>query len=165
MANKNLVRRPVNKTGRNSFGPGFVRHFHYVLDSPAYRDLSPVARGVYMVLKRWFNGTNNGNIYCSVRDLSKELHCSKDTASAALRELVDHGFIKCQQRGSFNWKRGMASRWSLTEENLGDHAATKDFMRWTPQQQKDGPRKRTKRPDRGTLSVEGVVKKSETVLG
>ena len=164
MSNRNRpVRRSLGKNGRTKHGPSFVRHFHYVLDCPAYRDLPALPRAVYMVLRRRFNGRNNGNIYCSVRDLAKELHCSKDSAAKALWILADHGFITSVQPGSFNWKSGKASTWTLTEEALGDNLATKDFLRWQPSEKKVGPKIRTKRPVKGTLDIGTVTRKPKGV--
>ena len=132
---KRLIRRPVNKKGRNRYSR-FVLYYHHELDCPAYRDLKAIPRAVYMELRRRFNGTNNGYIFCSVRDLSAELHCSKDTAGKALWTLAKHGFIICNQLGSFNWKSGQASTWTLTVEPLNDKPATKDFLRWQPPEKK-----------------------------
>ena len=100
----------VDATGRSKHGPRFVMHPHWVLDGEAYRDLRALPRAIYTFLRRRFNGTNNGHINVSVRMIAAELRCSKDSAGKALGVLVDHGFIKCAQKGSFHWKHGTASR-------------------------------------------------------
>lgn len=131
--------RGANRKGRSRNRPRFAMHYHYLLDCPAYRDLRPLARGAYMLLKRRFNGSNNGHINCSIRDLTKELHCGKDSARAALKELVEHGFIRQAQPGSFNYKIPHSPSWILTEEALDDTLATKDFMRWELKRKKPVP--------------------------
>lgn len=130
------IRRKVGKNGRNAYGPGHVRHYHYLLDSPAYQDLRPVARCVYMFLKRLFNGNNNGHLYASTRVLAKAVKCSKDTANDALAELQSHGFIRCAQRGSFHYKIAHAPRWILTEYEYNGSPPTKDFMQWQAPEKK-----------------------------
>ena len=83
-----------------------------------------------MELKKRFNGRNNGEISCSIRELTRELHCGKDTATAALAELVEHGFIRQSQPGSFQFKIRHAALWILTEEEYDGAPPTKDFLHW-----------------------------------
>ncbi|MCC0007828.1 MAG: GntR family transcriptional regulator [Hyphomicrobiaceae bacterium] len=122
-------RRAVNKKGRNKHAT-FVKLEGYVLRCDAYRALRPVARAIYTELRRRFNGRNNGQISCSVRELAAELHGGKDTIRTALDDLIAKGFIKRAQKGSFNFKLRHATTWILTEENLGDETATIEFLRW-----------------------------------
>ena len=98
------------KTGQ----PRFVQLFHWMLNSPAWKDLDANARAIYVELTRRYNGSNNGRIAYSVRQAAADLKISKDTAARAFRSLKDHGFIVCERRGAFQWKVRHASEYRLT---------------------------------------------------
>jgi len=157
--------RGVNKKGRSKRGEPFVMLWRHVLQCEAYQSLKALPRAVYTELRRRFNGSNNGQITCSLRMLEAELHCSKDSAAKALRELEEKGFIKCAQPGSFNYKVRHAPTWILTEEEHGGQPATKDFMRWRPAEKENaGPETRTKCPHSGTDGTNCVAVLPQTVL-
>lgn len=123
--------------------PKFVQLFHWEMDNPAYRDLSALARGIYLEIKRRYNGSNNGFIVYSVRQAADEFGVSKSTTARAFTELQTHGFIFAEQRGAFHWKIDVsglrhrpASEWRLTAyhndrvHGIESRYPTKDFMRW-----------------------------------
>src|SRR5215831_10135696 len=87
-----------------SKGPRFVQLFHYILNSAAWRDLSPTARTIYVEIAKRYNGTNNGFIVYSVREAAADLKIGKTTAANGFTELQLHGFIFPEQRGAFHWK-------------------------------------------------------------
>jgi hypothetical protein len=62
---------------------------HWMLNSPAWRSLSPVARCVLIELLSIYNGANNGFIAMSARTAGERVGCVKDTAARAFRELQD----------------------------------------------------------------------------
>ena len=124
--------RKMYSNGRQKGEDRFVRHPHWLMNSPAWKSLSPTARCVEMELKKLYNGRNNGDIYLSVREAAKRVGVSPNTAQKALYELVDRGFIIPKQKGSFGWKKGVATSWILTEEKYNDALPTKNFMRWEP---------------------------------
>jgi hypothetical protein len=106
--------------------------------------LDPVARALYVQLKRRFNGSNNGSIGYGIRQAADDLHVGKSTAARAFRKLIDHGFIIPAKEGKFDRKSRHSSEWLLTEYPADidiDHpdrgvriraydAARKDFTRW-----------------------------------
>jgi DNA-binding transcriptional MocR family regulator len=124
--------------------PRFVQLFHWEMKNAAWRDLSATARALYVEIKARYHGTNNGMIGYSVRKAGEELNISKGTASRAFRELVCHGFIVAEQKGSFSYKmdaegkrKRLASEWRLTaydSDVARDYASrlpTKEFTRWS----------------------------------
>lgn len=127
--------RKVDRTGRSIAEGRFIKLDHWLFDSPAYRSLSAVERGLYAELKRCYTGYNNGELYLAVRDAAARLHVGKSTAAEAFHKLEHRGFIRLNRLGAFNLKsdarRGMASTWILTEYEYADQLATKDFMRWS----------------------------------
>lgn len=110
----------------------FVMIEHWVMDTPAWRDLDPVARCAYVEVRRRYYGSNNGRIGISVRDLADLLGVSKDTAARALLSLQAHGFLVPMTRGSFNRKVRHSTEYRLTEDgcDVTNTLATKDFARW-----------------------------------
>lgn len=146
--------RRHDATGRST-NERFVWLKHWLLNSPAWKSMKPIPRALYVALRKRFNGTNNGQISISVREAATEIRCAKDSAMRALWELEEKGFIKCSQRGDFNWKLKLASTWILTEESHGGEFATKDFMRWK-EKEKSGPKPRTHRSQKkDDIAAEG----------
>lgn len=142
--------RGHNAKGRSKRRDRFVKLDHWLQDTDAWQSLGPAPRALYIELARRYNSLNNGEISMSVREAARLLHIAKDTATKAFKELEAKGFIKRNVCGSFNWKLKQATTWILTNYNLGDELATKEFARWRPQKTKDGPNKLTGRPKSGT---------------
>jgi hypothetical protein len=90
----------------------FLLLFRNVKRSKAYHSLSPVARCALVELIDRYNGTNNGRIGLGVRELAYEVHCSKDTAAMALKELDDAGLARPITPGV--WRGRRATEWCLT---------------------------------------------------
>ena len=67
----------------------------------AYRCLSMGARVLYVALKRryWRDRHNNGRIYLSQRDTSRELNRDTNQITRSFRELQHFGFIVQTNRG------------------------------------------------------------------
>jgi hypothetical protein len=123
-----------NKKGRSKGGPVYFRVFHFVMDTPAWLSLSTAARAAYLQIGRRYNGTNNGTIGLSVRHLAYELKSSRDTASRALRELEDAGFIDTVKTGTFARRNRKASEYRLTvfRCDLSNHPPSKRFLEHGP---------------------------------
>jgi len=126
-------KRPI-ANGRNRANEPYIRHFRWQLNCPAWQSLSMTARCLEMELKALYNGANNGDLFLSVREAADRLGIADNTASKAFRELEAKGFITPKQKGSFSWKKRHATLWILTEFECNGKLATKDFMRWQPQE-------------------------------
>jgi hypothetical protein len=130
-----------------------VRLYHWLMRSPAWKGLPPVARALYAELAKHYNGSNNGKIGYSVRQAAEDLRISKDTAGQYFRVLQARGFIDPVRRGAFSRKMRHATEWRMTEFtcDASGMAPTKDFMRWEVTQDlehgtatgTDGPNNRT----------------------
>lgn len=119
------------KAGRG--GPRHVRLYHHMLESNAWAALSANARAIYVEIAKRFMGTNNGRIPHSVREAAASLHISTATASRAIHQLQELGFIVAVTKGAFSLKKRHATEWRLTEfagdvpgSSLG--VASKEFM-------------------------------------
>jgi hypothetical protein len=84
-------------------------------------------------------GTNNGRLIFSCRMAAEALGISKDKASDCFKKLTGCGFIMPMEKGGFNRKGNsarQATTWLITEfaSDVTGKLATKDFMRWSPDQ-------------------------------
>lgn len=122
-----------NKTGRSKTEP-FLKLTWFMLESPAWRSLTPAARAIYIELAKLYNGRNNGWLALSVRDAAQRCRVNKDTAAKALAELQAAGFVECVTPGGFTRKVRHATEWRLTGERCDKTGAlpSKAFMRWRP---------------------------------
>ncbi len=123
---------------------------YWMLQSPAWRSLSPVARSVFIELAAIYNGSNNGRLALSARDAAERVRCSKNTAARAFAELAQKGFIDLCSHGHFDRKTPHAAEYRLTLypcDRTGERAS-KRFMNWHPDQPKS-----VAGPTRGTAGV------------
>ncbi len=126
----------ANRSGRSAGNiPRFVRMYHWEMDCAAYRALSCYARALLLEIRKRYNRTNNGKISMAVREAATALNCHKDTAAKALQELQDKGWIRVTQKGSFDWKKKVATTWRITDQPIGaglDTPETKEYASWKP---------------------------------
>jgi hypothetical protein len=117
-------------TGRSTRVERYVKLHHWLLESPAWEQLTTPAVAIYVELSRRYNGSNNGRIALSVRDAAARCKIAQNTASRALRELQNLGFIVSTRVGGFARHTRLASEWSLTQHycDLTKSPASKLFM-------------------------------------
>jgi DNA-binding transcriptional regulator YhcF (GntR family) len=131
-----IKRARRHQTRHRSNGPNFIQLFRYMLDSPAYVSLSTVARAAFVEIARGYNGSNNGRVILSVRDLAMRLGCHRDTASHALQELIDKGFIEPRIKGAYSVKFRRATEWRLNDRRCDatGKPQSQAFLKWNPPQ-------------------------------
>ncbi|NTG12673.1 hypothetical protein G6L05_02785 [Agrobacterium rhizogenes] len=128
------------RKSRKPAGDRFFQMHQWLVMSEAWKAASVYERCLYMELKQRYNGNNNGDIALSHREAEAALNCSNKPVAEAFRGLVDKGFIKVAQIGSFHWKDkapgGKSTRWILTELAVDQPerslVPTKEFMQWRP---------------------------------
>lgn len=112
----------------------FVALEHFLLECEAWQSLSLCARQAYVEIARIYSGTNNGKLALSARGLSERLKVSKATASRALKDLGERGFVEIAKHGGFNLKNGnrRAAEWRLTRFkcDVTGQLPSKAFMAW-----------------------------------
>jgi hypothetical protein len=143
----------VNATGRNMTSR-FVRLDYRILNSNAYRSLSPNARSLLVELAMLYNGDNNGSLYLSVRDAAHRMGLADLTAaSRAFDELTRLGFIAMTQEAHFSVKAAEALRarcWRLTwEAGPGRKLPSWEYLQREPEPQTTA----RKRMDRGLRAL------------
>jgi hypothetical protein len=122
------------KRRKHGHGPTFIQLFHWMVDLPVWHSLSPRAVVAYLELARRYNGTNNGSLHLSARELAHAWGWSKDAAACAMRELIEKGFIEVTRASGFNMKdrKRQAAEYRLTVFfcDRTRQSASKTFTKW-----------------------------------
>lgn len=109
------------KSGRNEL-VRWVRLDHSIMNSIAYRALSPNARSLLFEVIKRHNGSNNGSLWLSVRDAAALMGVvDLKAASSAFKELEAMGFLIMTSSAHFSVKASDTSRarcWALTWEPI-----------------------------------------------
>lgn len=126
----------VNVKGRNNTSR-FARLDFRILNSNAYRALSPNDRSLLVELVMLYNGENNGSLYLSVRDAAHRMGVADlSAASRSFDVLQSLGFIQLTQDAHFHVKAADRSRarcWRLTWlPGPGRKAPSWDFLEREP---------------------------------
>jgi hypothetical protein len=91
---------------------------HELIDGDAFGAATGGATRLLIFIMRRFNGRNNGDIPCGIREAAKFLHCGKSTAARFFEELEGLKLIEPTRRGHFEVKQGemknVATRWRVT---------------------------------------------------
>ena len=99
----------------------FVALPYNMLNSNAYIDLSNHAVRIFIELKKRFNGSNNGEIFLSLREAQKICNSGFDTVRKSIHELITNGFIEYKKKGLPRQRK--ASTFYLTCEKYNNKEA------------------------------------------
>jgi DNA-binding transcriptional MocR family regulator len=113
------------------------------MNTAAWQHLGALERATYVEIASRYNGSNNGQIGYSIRDIAEVFGVGKSTAARAFKLLEDTGFIVCASKGGFNRKIRHSTEWRLTEFdcNVTGEIASKAFARWSPSVPVEGQQK------------------------
>lgn len=155
-------RNRINATGRNNTSR-FARLDFRILNSNAYRALSPNDRSLLVELVMLYNGENNGSLYLSVRDAAHRMGVADlSAASRSFDRLQTLGFISMTMPSEFRPGSSGNSRarcWRLTwQAGPGRKAPSWDFVDREPPA-KDPARKRM---ERGLRAIKTFRKRRNT---
>ena len=126
---------PKIKKKLNALNARAQKHKRYVgfdynlLETEAFMFLSGGAFKLLALVKKRYNGLNNGHISFSVREGRDLLGHSVNTISRYFDELVNKGFLKVKEKGSFSYKKRHATTWIITSDEY-NHEKTRDFKHW-----------------------------------
>ena len=134
----------VDRKGRTkSATQPFVQVLKPTLQEPAWKALPYGARCLYITIKSYFMGNNNGRLYLSVRKAADELGASSTSTERWFQDLIKHGFIVPTAGGFLGAEgKGTATYWRLTELGFNGEQPTRDYKDWpdlrnkTPSQKK-----------------------------
>jgi DNA-binding transcriptional regulator YhcF (GntR family) len=125
-------REVMREAGIKRSTEGFIKIPHYIVDSFAWRQLSPMDKATWIELAAIYNGSNNGRIAASTRVLADRMNAGKSTVARALNNLATFGFIEIVKRSRFHINKDRsASEYRLLHEkcDVTDEIAKKTFMR------------------------------------
>lgn len=111
----------------------FVPMLVDTMGAPAWRAMSPYGRVLYVSLKaRYsFKARNNGRLYLSTRQATKETGFNRKTVIRGFHEMQYYGFIVQTNPGCLGVNgKGKAPHWRLTELGYMLDPPTRDFMHW-----------------------------------
>lgn len=129
-----MMARRRNKTSWDATpSQPFVSITKSMLQEPAWRALAFGARCLYVALKSFFNGQNNGSIYFGVRKAATELDASRSSTERWFRDLQEHGFIRPTQKAFLGLEgKASATHWRLTEIGYMGDQPSREFKNWMP---------------------------------
>lgn len=84
----------------------FVRLPAHVLQSQAYRALRYAPRSLLVDILQSYNGHNNGRLLASMGYLTPLGWRSSATVTAAIKELIEHGFLRKVRQGGIGAEYG-----------------------------------------------------------
>ena len=122
------------KNEKRRFAP-FVPVTKRLMDTPAWRALTPAAKVLYVSLRRrTFNDVENERCFLSDCDAAKEVGCHRNTVPSKFREWQAKGFIEANVLAHQDITTGQrkATTWILTELGHARKTATKGYEKWTP---------------------------------
>jgi len=105
-----------------------------IMDTPAWRAMSPGARLLWIELRRWLrnDGRNNGGVFLVCRDAAKAIG-TKSTRSVVrwYAENEHHGFLVKTAHGFLGSDgHGIGDRYRFTDLAHGTHPPTRDYEKW-----------------------------------
>ena len=107
----------------------FVLFDYEQIESQAFKYLTGGALKLLIMVRKRFNGVNNGHISFSVREGNDLFVYSMNTVARYFDELVDKGFLRIKEKGSFSYKKRHATTWIITCEEYNNQKS-RDFKRW-----------------------------------
>ena len=107
----------------------YVGFDYNLLETEAFKYLTGGAFKLLALVKKRYNGINNGEISFSVREGRDLLGYSMNTVARYFDELVDKGFLRIKEKGSFSYKKRHATTWIITCEEY-NHQKSRDFKHW-----------------------------------
>jgi hypothetical protein len=117
----------------NKYPGGFVRVPKRIMESPAWRAMSPIARLVWIDTRGWLRNDdlNNGKLYRSCRKAAKAIGCSPNTAMVAFAENEHFGFMRKTAEGFLGGDGyGIAAHYRFTDLAYGTQPPTRDYEQW-----------------------------------
>lgn len=128
--------RGVDQKGNSKKDARHVRFYLTEVATPAFGSLDAGAQALLLHLKSLYTGSNNGELFLSVRDGARRLNAGKSMVAGWFHQLRDRGFIRPKVAAGFNWataaRARMSTCWILTEYPTENAAPTRDFQHWQP---------------------------------
>jgi hypothetical protein len=120
-----------NNTGRSKNDAKHARLYQNIEQTEAWNALSGIAAKAWLSIGLMHNGSNNGQIAVSSRELGSRIGVHFSTAAKAIKELESKGFLRCTKASDFGRKR-LAAEYRLTHirDDVTGEPASREFSRY-----------------------------------
>ena len=109
----------------------FIQVLKPTLQEPAWKALPYGARCLYIAIKSYYTGSNNGRLFLSVRKAAEDMGASPNSTERWFKDLIKHGFIVATAGGFLGTEgKGTATYWRLTELGFNGEQPTRDYKDW-----------------------------------
>ncbi|MDD7313165.1 MAG: hypothetical protein PUH03_02265 [bacterium] len=116
------------RRGKAYDGERFMAISFPMFEHSSFKTLSDKARSILLLMLYRYNGSNNGEIHLTSREIQKWYGYGKGTAHQKLIELYEHGFIFPVKIGCFTTRLGTI--WRLTFKKTDKDIPTNDWKRF-----------------------------------
>ena len=99
-------------------------------ESPAFRDLRPVAKCLLIEFLNIYRPTRNGSLSLSTRNAAERIGVAENTVINAYHDLVEHGFLILTSHQK--WMQGMAREFEFTVSGIDVRVAKDSWKQWKP---------------------------------
>lgn len=165
----------MNGRGRASHAD-FIGISRKVADSPAFGTLPPIARALYVDLRRQFNGYNNGQIAAVIKGTKDHpglaaFGWASRTVFKFINTLIEHGLIERTRQGGINYLSKTCSLYAFTdlavaankEKNIAGSLPSLAYRSFTPKERVKRTRQKKVLAARGAyIAACGAVTKPST---
>lgn len=97
---------------------GHVRIYWEIIDSMAWRAVTPRTQSLYVLMRRRLTGNSNGNISATLGEMKAHGWNASATLSKALRELQSVGLIAVTRQGGIAFGRQVCTLYRFTDEPM-----------------------------------------------
>lgn len=123
-------KRKIGQNGR-SLGSPHVRLDDSIFYSASFRALAPLERAMLFELLGLYNGSNNGELWLSLRDAARLVGVAEpETAGNAIKALIEHGLVAVTSPGHFAIKERHATCYRFTFYFTPGAGPTNEYRGW-----------------------------------
>jgi len=98
-----------------------VRIYKEIIDSPAWRSLTPTEVALYVAMRSTLGAKNNGDISAALSDMKKHNIRSSSTLAKGLRSLETLGLIAKTRQGGITAGSKLCSLYRFTDDSMHDN--------------------------------------------
>ncbi|WP_018174024.1 hypothetical protein [Thioalkalivibrio sp. ALJ9] len=116
-------------------GEAHARVYGWEQRTPAWQALRPEAKALLIEMRLLYSPSDGNRIFLSFREMMRRLNVGRKVTTRARAQLLELGWIREVEPGSFTRKTRHATVYALENEPIhdGDGAtAPKSYMRWAP---------------------------------
>lgn len=117
-------------------GQAHARIYGWEQRTSAWQVLRPEAKALLIEMRLLYNPSEGNRVFLSFREMMRRLNAGRKVTARARDQLLELGWIRAVEQGSFARKVRHATVYALENEPLHDGdggTAPKSYMRWAPE--------------------------------